>query len=33
MHLQVTCVGIMEDLTDVVDQALDGLREYLPPWV
>jgi hypothetical protein len=25
MHLQISCLGIMEDLTNVVDQPLYGL--------
>jgi hypothetical protein len=24
MHFQVSCFGVMEDLTDVVHRALDG---------
>jgi hypothetical protein len=26
MHLQISCLGAMEDLTDVVDWALDALN-------
>jgi hypothetical protein len=29
MHFEVPCLGIMEDLTDVVYRALDSMD---PPW-
>jgi hypothetical protein len=39
MHLQVPCLGVIEDLANVVDRALDGpdplggggALEHLPP--
>jgi hypothetical protein len=32
MHFKVPCLGIMEDLTDIVHRALDGTDPHWGVW-